>query len=412
MEQVKISRFLLFLSPILLLLPSSEVRSLSLQPQVLLVQVKPSRQIMTPQAAIERLFTAQEIRSDWFNQTFLGQISVGQVQQIINSIKSQLGNYQKVQTESNGYLVILDRGTVPTKIALDADGKVAGLLFEPPRSNAISLAEAIAKFKKLPGKVSFLVLEGKSPKAALNSNVPLGVGSAFKLAILKVLKSQIAAGKRAWQDVVELQSNYKSLPTGILQTWPDGSLLTVQTLASLMISQSDNTATDRLLDLVGQENLEKIAPHNRPFLSTRELFVLKSSKNQDLLKRYQAGNESEKRAVLDEVKMRSLPDISEFGGNPVALDVEWLFTAEELCKLMEDVADLPLMSINPGVVNPQDWERVAFKGGSEPGVLNFTTWLQPKNGKTYCVVATWNHTSSLDEASFTNIYNAAIAGLK
>ncbi|MBW4623507.1 MAG: serine hydrolase [Cyanosarcina radialis HA8281-LM2] len=402
-----------FLSTGLLLLLVPGVRSQPVKPQqLLLAQIQTPNRSMTPQAAIDRLFTTKEIQADWFTAAFSAQVPAVQVQQIVNSIKEQLGDYQKVEAENGGYLVILERGSVPTQIALDADGKIAGLLFQPPRSNAISLPEAIAKFKELPGKVSFLVLEGKSEKAALNAEVSLGVGSAFKLAILNVLKSQIATGKRSWRDVVELQSQAKSLPSGVLQTWPDGSLLTVQTLASLMISQSDNTATDTLLYLVGRENVEAIASRNRPFLTTREFFVLKSSKNQDLLKQYRAGSESEKRAVLDEVKKRSLPDISEFEGNPVALDVEWFFTAEELCKLMENVADLPLMSINPGVVNPKDWERVAFKGGSEPGVLNFTTWLQAKNGKTYCVVATWNHTSTVDDAKLMNIYSAAIAGLK
>lgn len=42
-----------------------------------------------------------------------------------------------------------------------------------------------------------------------------------------------------------------------------------------------------------------------------------------------------------------LPDTSDFGPNPTAPDVEWFFTAQELCTLISKVADLPLMSINP-----------------------------------------------------------------
>ncbi|MGQ9871393.1 serine hydrolase [Leptodesmis sp.] len=55
-----------------------------------------------------------------------------------------------------------------------------------------------------------------------------------------------------------------------MQTWPDDSLLTVQSLAPLMISQSDNTVTDHLIHLVRREAIEAIAPCHRPFLSTRE----------------------------------------------------------------------------------------------------------------------------------------------
>ncbi|BAZ40180.1 putative beta lactamase-related protein [Calothrix sp. NIES-4101] len=241
----------------------------------------------------------------------------------------------------------------------------------------------------------------------------MAVGSAFKLAVLKALKLEIASGKRSWKDVVELRSQNKSLPSGILQTWADGSYLTLQTLAALMISISDNTATDTLINLVGKQKIESISPRNRPFLTTRELFVLKGKENRDLLKRYQTGNETQRRATLKELTKKPLPNVSDFEGvNPVALDVEWFFTASELCGLMEEVADLPLMSINPGVANSQDWQKVAFKGGSEPGVLNMTTWLQAKNGKNYCVVATWNNSNApVEQSKFIGLYTGIIAQL-
>lgn len=70
------------------------------------------------------------------------------------------------------------------------------------------------------------------------------------------------------------------------------------------------------------------------------------------------------------------------------------------------------MSINPGVANPQDWQKVAFKGGSEPGVLNLTTWLQAKNGKKYCVVATWNNSNApVEESKFMGLYGGVITQL-
>uniref|UniRef100_A0A0C1NEF4 Beta-lactamase n=1 Tax=Tolypothrix bouteillei VB521301 TaxID=1479485 RepID=A0A0C1NEF4_9CYAN len=89
-----------------------------------------------------------------------------------------------------------------------------------------------------------------------------------------------------------------------------------------------------------------------------------------------------------------------------------IFTAEELCQLIEQVADLPLMSINPGVANTENWQRVAYKGGSEPGVFNMTTWLQAKNGKNYCVVAIWNNSNaSLEESKFMALYSGVLAKL-
>jgi beta-lactamase class A len=227
------------------------------------------------------------------------------------------------------------------------------------------------------------------------------------------LKSEISSGKRSWKDVVQLNSSMKSLPSGMLQTWASGSYLTVQSLAALMISISDNTATDTLINLIGRQRIESFSPRNRPFLTTRELFVLKGKENRDLLKRYQTSNQAQRRVILNRLATKPLPDVSDFEGvNPVALDVEWFFTASELCGLISDVADLPLMSINPGVANPKNWQTVAFKGGSEPGVINLTTWLQAKNGKNYCVVATWNNSKApIEESKFMALYSSIITQL-
>ena len=41
----------------------------------------------------------------------------------------------------------------------------------------------------------------------------------------------------------------------------------------------------------------------------------------------------------------------------MAQDVEWFYSARELCTLMDGVDHLPLMSINPGVAARRDWAR-------------------------------------------------------
>ncbi|MBD2515738.1 serine hydrolase [Nostoc sp. FACHB-973] len=391
--------------------------------QVSLADVKPELQPLnqmltqtesiSPKAALERLFTSQKIQNEWFTPDFLAQVPIEKLRQIIDELKNQLGTYESVQNNLQDYLVIFSQGSVPTKIVLNSKGQISGLFFEQPQIKFMSLEEATNKFQELPGKVSFLVQEGKTIQAALNTKMPLAVGSAFKLAVLKALKSEIASGKRTWKDVVQLQPNWKSLPSGVLQTWPDGTYLTLQTLAAFMISISDNTATDILINLIGRESIELLSLRNRPFLTTREFFLLKSSQNENFLQRYRTSNEAERRAILKELSKKPLPDASEFGGgNPVALDIEWFFTAEELCGLIEQVADLPLLTINPGVAKAQDWQRIAFKGGSETGVFNMTTWLQGKNGKNYCVVATWNNSdAAVEESKFMALYSGVLAKL-
>ncbi len=378
-----------------------------------LAQFHNSVKSMTPEATLEKLFTSEDIKAEWFASEFLAQVPINQINAIVSGVKNQLGTYQGVEKDGNDYVVNFSQGSVPTKIALNNKGQITGLLLQPGLKIS-SLSEAIAEFKKLPGKVGFIVKENSAIIADLNAKTPLAIGSAFKLAVLKTLKLQIASGQKSWTDIVSLQSEDKSLPSGILQTWPDNSPLTLQTLASLMISLSDNTATDILIKQVGRESIETNSSNNNiPFLTTRELFILKGSQNRKLLQRYRQSDEKQRREILAELDNQPLPDVHEFiDTNPNALDVEWFYNAEELCELMQEVADLSLMSINPGIANPKDWEKVAFKGGSEPGVLNFTTWLKGKNGKQYCVVATWNNSDApVDEGKFAALYGGVISFL-
>jgi beta-lactamase class A len=96
---------------------------------------------------------------------------------------------------------------------------------------------------------------------------------------------------------------------------------------------------------------------------------------------------------------------------PVATDIEWFFTPVELCTLIDGVRDLGAMQINPGVAIKKDWQQIAYKGGSEPGVLNLTTALTARSGRHYCVSATWNNDVPLDDKKFFALYEAALSSL-
>jgi hypothetical protein len=69
------------------------------------------------------------------------------------------------------------------------------------------------------------------------------------------------------------------------------------------------------------------------------------------------------------------------------------------------------VQINPGVANKKDWTQVAFKGGSEPGVLNLTTAVTGQDGTRYCVAASWNDGKAIDEAKATSAYASLLAKL-
>ena len=261
--------------------------------------------------------------------------------------------------------------------------------------------QAAAAFKqavaKLPGRVSLLVtLDGKV-LAAATPDTPRAVGSAFKMQILRVLARQVAAGKLAWDTVIRLEDRDRSLG-GLVARFPPRSAITVGTLAGLMISISDNSATDVLLRRVGRANVEADGPaRNRPFISTREMFALKAAVNRPLHKRWLAADVAGRRKILQEVARLKFPRGGyakyEFGWK-----IEWFYSARELCALIKSVHRSPYMVINPGLSHFRHWRRIAYKGGSEPGVLNFTQYAIRKDGRAVCVTATWNHSKPVKAA--------------
>jgi beta-lactamase class A len=366
---------------------------------------------MTVESALERLLATDSPAADWFAPSFLRAVPPAKMQEIVARLHAEGGSLRTIRAEGSHWVAELERASCRIEAALDGQGRFVSLWFKPLDVQTATLEEALADLRALPGKASVLVTSDGADRGAIEPDLPLAVGSTFKLATLAALRREIDGKKRSWRDVVELAPEARSLPSGILQEWPAGAALTVDSLATLMIAQSDNTATDTLIHLLGRNAIEPFASRNRPYPTTRELFVLKAPANAELLGRWRRGDEAGRRALLDAIRSLPLPDRAAYPREPTALDVEWFFSARELCDLMKAVHDLPFMSINPGPAERADWDAVAFKGGSEPGVINMTTWLE-KNGHAHCVSATWNAPERLDEPRFAVAYRRILTWLK
>jgi beta-lactamase class A len=363
---------------------------------------------ITPQSAIARLFTADKVDPDWFATSLLQQAPASQVQAVVDQLKAQLGAYQDVRVEGDHYVTVFAGGTVSTYMALDASGRILTLSFRAPVPVRADPTAALNTFKGLPGHVSLVIESGGAVVQSVNADEPLAVGSAFKLAVLAAIKKRADAHQMSWTQIAQVHDQWKSLPSGILQTWPDGAPLTLNSVAALMISQSDNTAADLALRTVGRNAVETEGPRNEPFLTTREAFILKDPVNAQSLGAWRKGNAAARRALLATLDTKPLPSVAIFSGGVIAQDIEWFFSVRDLCGLMAQVASLPLMSINPGVADPSRFTRVSYKGGSEPGVLNLTTQVTTMRGKTYCVSATWNDSKPLDEGRFELAYGVLL----
>jgi beta-lactamase class A len=378
------------------------------------VQAQP----ITPQAALVRILTAPQEQSTWFAPAFLARVTVTQVQAFVQSLKAQFGPYQSATPQPDGsYLVRFQRGTVRAQIHLDGQGRIDGLRFTNPQFINVPRSVALQELRRLPGQVSLLVLANGAPLLTMAPGRVLAVGSAFKLAVLAALQQRINTGQLSWTQKVTLRAQDKSLPSGVLQSRPDGSRYTVAELSRYMIAIGDNTAADLLIHLLRRAAIAPLIPErDRPILTTRELFVLKAPANKGLRERYLAAARPAARlAILAQVDRLPLPSLRVlvplFSKGPVAPRIEYFFSVRRLCGLMARVQRLPQMSINSGVADPAEWTHVAFQGGSEPGVLNLTTMATSHNGVTYCVSATWNNAALLDNGRFEALYSSVLHSL-
>lgn len=369
-------------------------------------------------SALQRLFSAPVPSPEWFTPEFLAQVPLAQLRALLAQTTDGLGAFRQVAFDG-GYVLEFERGRVPVRsLDLDASGRVSGLLVGTPQSSVkyASLGEVVTALKALPGHTSLLVTRltqaGPVDVAALDPDFPLAVGSAFKLAILAELQAQVRAGKLSWNARATLTAPDKSLPSGTLQNEPLGSTYTLQTLAEAMISVSDNTATDLLLRTVGRSGVEarlSEGPVPNPVLSTRELFALKNPANAALLARYRVSSGEARRAVIAEAARAPLPTSGEL---TLALDAEWHVPVRRLCTLMNEVAALPLTTLNPGVADPGSFARVSFKGGSDDGVLNMTTQVVTRGGETYCLSVGWNDARPVSASTFAALVQAALELLR
>lgn len=347
-----------------------------------------------------------------YTAQFSAAVPMATMEQIVAQLTSQFGAFIEVKGTGNPYSVILEQGKATTYVHLDSEGKIAGLQFTEMVPTGLTLAEAVKGILKLNADTSVLIRKNGHVLFAHQEHKPLAVGSSFKIAVLAAVDDAINEGVLSWDDGVLLEPAWKSLPTGILQTWPDHTPVTIASLATLMISLSDNTATDALIALVGRSRVERYMPDSLPLLTTGEAFRLKDPKHSDLLARFRNTSVTGKRTVLREVMKRALPDASIFTGDPLAVDIEWHMSTTQLADLLERVASIQLMTVNPGLATAEQWERVAYKGGSEPGVLNLSTFLIDREGNRFTVSVTVNDSEhALDERKIMEMYQTILTVL-
>ncbi len=330
-------------------------------------------------------------------------------------------------TSPESALALVDGARTQLTIGMNvgADhGKITGLEFRPlvppPEPEPLDSWQAVtAALQGITPGAQLLVAEvtGETcqPLHEHAAEQALALSSTASLYVVAELARQVEAGTLAWSSPVTVQSQLKSLPPGELETLPAGTELELWAVADKMLAQSDNSAADHLITLLGRENVEGVLPAaghaapqlNVPFLTTRELFLFRLELSEPELDAYLDMAVPQRRAFLAGLseRMPLLESARDWFMPRRIQELEWFASAQDLCRLMAHLrtrSEAPgmgrladVLSQDPGLpLDPAEFPFVSFKGGSEPGVLNLTWLVERADGKRLFVTIGLNNPAS------------------
>ena len=354
---------------------------------------------------------SQQVIQAHFDSGFLAHISPAQLNSVLAQLPGALGASvpssgasltgllsQDPAHDPDTLVAVAAFGSVELTVSLAVDGAglISRLALTPYQPPPASWAQVDRELAALAPDASLLAARvspggGCTPVHQVAASAARPLGSMFKLFVLGALAHQIAARRVSWDQPLTVTAPLKSLPSGQLQDEPDGTQVSVQETAAKMISISDNTAANMLINLVGRSAVQAQdrqwsdhAALNVPFLTTREAFILKLSQWPALANRYIAADQAGRQALLASTVDRApLPAMAAAQAfvTPRDIDaIEWFASPDDICRAFAGLRQLaaqprlaPLGSIlsgNDGGIglDPAQWPTVWFKGGSEPGV--------------------------------------------
>jgi beta-lactamase class A len=367
----------------------------------------------------QALVSDGEVRAH-FDTAYLAQVSPAVVSDALAALAgAELASIQVSQLNTVIATVSGGGAGAQTQIWLTVDrrGLISELRISPATTGPVptTWAEVDAALRSVAPRVRLLVADVSDgtcrPVHSIDPDTAAPIGAAFKLYVLHALGTAVASGAVRWNQPLTVTAQLKSLPAGELQTEPDGTRVSVLDTAAAMMSLSDNTATDMLMNLVGRSAVEAsltttgmASPAlDLPLLTTREIFVLKLHQWPALAQRYIDADQGSRRALLaSTVERAPLPAVAAAGAWVTPRDInslEYFASATDICRAYTSLATLArqpglapigqVLSLNDDslALDPAQWKTTWFKGGSEPGVLTMAYLATTRSRHSYVVTA-------------------------
>ncbi|MFT6070005.1 MAG: hypothetical protein ACJAT2_002482 [Bacteriovoracaceae bacterium] len=321
------------------------------------------------------------------NPYFLSKLSEKKLIGILDSFKKEEGPCVSIEKiDKSNYLYNTGKSQRAMQLYLDEKSRIRGLWFGNTTNYSDQISEVILQLKNLPGEKSIVFIKNnKHQLLGLNEKKRLSVAGSSDLLLIKLLKEKISKTKSKWSHKLNLKNKLKSIPGGQLYSWPEGSPVTLQTLATMLMGYSDETAFDHIHSFLSRSKIEKETKVNRPFLSTTEYYKIKLEGEEKYLKL----SLKEKYKHLEKMRTKKLKPHKK---NPKHSKIGWFFSTTELCQLMNELKGLPITEVNKGFSQFDRYSYSSFKMGRAPGVLQYTQFFTSKISKdSFCLSVTWNN---------------------
>jgi beta-lactamase class A len=278
-----------------------------------------------------------------------------------------------------------------------------------PKINA--WVDVDAELAKSRGRYSYQVAKVKDGRCdrvvGTNTGESLPLASIFKLYVLYAVSDAVKAGTVSWSDAVTVTGQAKAVGSSGLEELPPGAKVSVRTAAEKMIANSDNMATDLLIDKVGTAAVERAlveAGHHdpqsmTPFPTMHELFSVGWGEP-DLREQWknaiQTGRPQARAQLLEQTNSRPYqPDPTRTRTPASTYGAEWYGSAEDICRVHAALqsgatgAAAPvreILSTIPGIdLDPGQWPYIGAKAGNLPGDLTFSWYAMDRNGQAWVV---------------------------
>jgi beta-lactamase class A len=274
-----------------------------------------------------------------------------------------------------------------------------------------SWADVDAELRKSSARYSYQVAKVNNGRcervAGTNTTDSLPLASIFKLYVLYAVADGVKAGAVSWDDKLTITGAAKAVGSSGLEKLPPGAQVTVRTAADKMIANSDNMATDLLINRVGTGAVERAlvdAGHHdpasmTPFPTMHELFSVgwgTPDLREQWKKAVQTGGPQGRAQLLQQTNSRPYqPDPARTHTPASTYGAEWYGSAEDICRVHAALqvgavgAAAPvkeIMSQIPGIdLDKQQWPYVGAKAGNLPGDLTFSWYAVDRTGQPWVV---------------------------